>query len=168
MKIKLKSTLYFDFCFVSKLIWSIYRNSHWNKTSTQTFHKITFNTIILARRTIKFLDLNFLYKEKISVQKLYNSANQNNSVINSYFEYTEHDYLLPTHLLSNSFAINSVAITFICYQASFAIQPQLLSTHLLSGQFAINPQLQSTILLSIIICYQIFALLSIITWNSFF
>jgi len=27
--------------------------------------------------------------------------------------------------------------------------------HLLSGQFAINPQLQSTILLSIIICYQI-------------
>ena len=36
----MKSTLYFDFCFVPKLIWS------WNKTSTQTFHKITYNTII--------------------------------------------------------------------------------------------------------------------------
>ena len=59
MKIKLKSILYFDFCFVLKLI--LYRNSHWNKTSTQTFHKIIFNTIILARRAIKFLDLNFLY-----------------------------------------------------------------------------------------------------------
>ena len=65
MKIKLKSTLYFDFCFVSKLIWS--RNSHWNKTSTQTFHKITYNTIILARRAIKFLDLNFLYISKVLV-----------------------------------------------------------------------------------------------------
>ena len=41
MKIKLKSTLYFDLCFVSKIIWS--RNDHWNKTSTQTFHKITYN-----------------------------------------------------------------------------------------------------------------------------
>ena len=55
MKIKLKLTLYFDFCFVSKLIWS--RNSYWNTTSTQTFHKITYNTIIVALRAIKFLDL---------------------------------------------------------------------------------------------------------------
>ena len=77
-------------------------------------------------------------------------------------------HLLSPHLLSNSFAINSVDITFICYQASFAIRPQLLSTHLLSGQFAINPQLQSTILLSIIICYQIFALLSIIILETVF
>ena len=77
-------------------------------------------------------------------------------------------HLLTTHLLSNSFAINSVVITFICYQASFSFRPQLLLTHLLSGQFAINPQLQSTILLSIIISYQIFDLLSIITLTSFF
>ena len=40
---------------------------------------------------MKFLDLNFpniakvLDKEKISVQKLDNTANQNNSAINSYF-----------------------------------------------------------------------------------
>ena len=40
MKVKFKSTLYFDFCFVSKLIWP--RNSHWNKTSTQTFQKENF------------------------------------------------------------------------------------------------------------------------------
>ena len=46
MKIKLKSTLYFD--------------SHRNKASTQTFHKMTYNTIILAQHAIKFLDLNFL------------------------------------------------------------------------------------------------------------
>ena len=113
MKIKLKSTLYFDFCFVSKLIWS--RNSHWNKTSTQTFHKITYNTIILARRAIKFLDLNFLYiskvlafldyilslakawdkikskkawtfsiKRKFLSKNFINTANQNNSVKNRY------------------------------------------------------------------------------------
>jgi len=49
--------------FVSKLIWS--RTSHWNKTSTQTFHKITYNTIILARHAIQFLDLNVLYISKV-------------------------------------------------------------------------------------------------------
>ena len=63
MKIKFNSTLYFDFCFVSKLIWS--RNRYVNKTSTQTFHKSTLNTIILAWRAIKFLDLNFLYNSKV-------------------------------------------------------------------------------------------------------
>ena len=67
------------------------------------FHKITYNTIILARRAIKFLDnilkvlvfLDYILslakarykilldKEKISVQKLYNTANQNKSVTNS-------------------------------------------------------------------------------------
>ena len=58
------------------------------------FYKITYDTIILKRRAIKFLDyifhyiskvlaLNLLDEEKISVQKLYNTANQNNSVINS-------------------------------------------------------------------------------------
>ena len=64
MKMKMKSTLSFYFCFVLKLIWS-YRKSHWNKTGTQTFHKITYNTIILARRVIKFLDLNFLFISKV-------------------------------------------------------------------------------------------------------
>ena len=44
-------------------------------------------------------------------------------------------HLLSEHLLSNSFTINSVAITFICYQASFAIQPQLPSTYLLFATF---------------------------------
>jgi len=33
--------------------------------STQTFHKITYNTIILARRAIKFLVLNSLYTSKV-------------------------------------------------------------------------------------------------------
>ena len=52
---------------------------------------MTYNTVILALHAIKFLDLHFLYiskvldKEKISVQKLDNTANQNNSAINSYF-----------------------------------------------------------------------------------
>ena len=35
------------------------------KTSTETFHKITYNTIVLARRAVKFLDLNFLYILKV-------------------------------------------------------------------------------------------------------
>ena len=107
MFFQLKSTLYFDFCFVSKLIWSI--NSHWNKTSTQTFHKITYNTIFFGTKcyrdfglifslylegsrlfrlylslAIKFKKAILLDKEKISAQKLYNTGNQNNSVINSY------------------------------------------------------------------------------------
>ena len=33
--------------------------------STQTFHKITYITVILARRAKKFLDLNFLYISKV-------------------------------------------------------------------------------------------------------
>ena len=45
----LKSTLYFDFY----------------KTSTQTFHKITYNTIILAPNAINFLGLNFLFISKV-------------------------------------------------------------------------------------------------------
>ena len=54
----------------SKLIWS--SNSHWNKTSTQTFHKITYNTIILTRRVITFLDLNcLLYHEGSLLFRLY-------------------------------------------------------------------------------------------------
>ena len=98
-------------------------------------------------------------------------------------------HLLSTHLLSPSLAIpslviNSLAIKLICYQLSCyhihllsslicypaltAIDTLAIKPHLLSGQFAINPQLQSTILLSIIICYQIFDLLSIITLTSFF
>ena len=44
--------------FLKKLILS--RNSHCNKTSSQTFCKITYNTIILAHCAIKFLDLNFV------------------------------------------------------------------------------------------------------------
>ena len=46
MKIKWKSTLY------------LY---------TQTFHKITYSAIILARCALKFLDLNFLYFSKVLV-----------------------------------------------------------------------------------------------------
>ena len=69
------------------------------------FIKLPITLIFLARRAIKFLDLNFLYiskvlafldlilcralakyllgKEKISIQKFYITANQNNSVLNS-------------------------------------------------------------------------------------
>ena len=106
----------------------------------------------------------------------------------------EHDHLLSTHLLSThllsaslvipSLAINTFAIKLICYQlscfhihllsslicypASTAIDTLAIKPHLLSGQFAINPPLQSTIWLSIIICYQIFALLWIIILTNFF
>ena len=59
----MKSTLFFYFCFVLMLISS--RNGHWNKTSTQTFHKITYNTFILIRRC-KGLDRNFLFIGKSS------------------------------------------------------------------------------------------------------
>ena len=58
---------------------------------------------------------------------------------------------LSKHLLSNSFTINSVAITFICYQASFAIRPQLLFTHLLSSLTCYRANL-----LSILSCNQQF------------
>ena len=46
---------------------------------------------------------------------------------------------------------------------TFAIKP-----HLLSGQFTINPLLQSTIFLSIIICYHTFDFLSIFISTIFF
>ena len=58
--------------------------------------------------------------------------------------------------------------SLICYPASTAIDIFAIKSHLLSGQFAINPQLQSTILLSIIICYTIFDLLSIFNFTNFF
>ena len=56
MKIKLKSTLYFEFWLY---IWS--RNSHWNKT--QKFHIINYNTIIFARRAMKLKLKFFQYLE---------------------------------------------------------------------------------------------------------
>ena len=49
MKIKLKSTL-----FTSALLQSLFDLEIVIEISTQTFHKITFNSIILARRAIKF------------------------------------------------------------------------------------------------------------------
>ena len=57
--------------------------------------------------------------------------------------------------------------SLICNPASTAIDIFAIKPHFLSGQFAINPQLQSTILLSIIICYQIFDLLSILILTNF-
>ena len=63
-KIEINFIFWLLLCF--KAIWS--RNSHWNRTSTQTFHKITFNTIILARRALKFLDLNILSKNFITLR----------------------------------------------------------------------------------------------------
>ena len=73
MKTKLKLTIY-------NII--LFRKRHCNKTSAQTFHKITYNTIILARRAIKELNFlgilkAFLDKEKLSVKKIHNTANQN-------------------------------------------------------------------------------------------
>ena len=63
-------------------------------------------------------------------------------------------HLLSKHLLSNSFTINSVAITFICYQASFAIQPQLLSTYLLSSLTCYQANLQPILNCNQQFCYQ--------------
>ena len=48
MKIKLKSTLYFDFCFVSKLIWSIEIATEIRQVRTQTFYEITYNPFRLV------------------------------------------------------------------------------------------------------------------------
>ena len=66
IKNKIKINFIFWLCFVSKL-WSRY--SYWNRKSTQAFH------IKILRRLEPF------DKERISVHKLYNTANQNNSVI---------------------------------------------------------------------------------------
>ena len=67
-------------CFFRKL--NISRNNYCFKTSTQTCHKNTFNTTILARHVIKFFDLNFLFKRREHFcPKLYNTANQNNNVL---------------------------------------------------------------------------------------
>ena len=62
--------------------------------------------------------------------------------------------VLSKHLLSNSFTINPVANTFICYPALTATDTFAIKPHLLSGQFAINCKQQ--------FCYQIFDLLSIL------
>ena len=92
IKLKLKSTLWFDFCFVPKLIWS------WNKTSTQTFHKITYNIIIFLyiSKVLALLEYilslawTFSIKRKFLFQKLNNTENQNNSVLNSYKRICRH------------------------------------------------------------------------------
>ena len=92
-------------------------------------------------------------------------------------------HLKSSQLLSASLAIQTFAIklinyqlscdhihlisSLICYPTSTAIDTFAFKPHLLSSQFAVNPQLQSTILLSIIICYQIFDFLSIITFTFF-
>ena len=70
MKIKLKLTLYFYLCILKKLILS--RNNHCNKSSTQTFPKITYNTNYFGmRRAIKLLGLKFsLYLEGSHLFKL--------------------------------------------------------------------------------------------------
>ena len=76
-------------------------------------------------------------------------------------------------LLSAFHAIQIVAIKLIYFQLSgdhihFSIQPQLMSIHLLSSQFAIDPPLQSTTFLSIIFCFKIFDLLSILILPIYF
>ena len=55
--------------------------------------------------------------------------------------------------------------SLICYLASIANDTFAIKPHLLSGQFTINPRLQSTILLSFIICYQIFDFLLILIFT---
>ena len=45
---------------------------------------LKFSLYLEGSRLFRFKGLNLLDKEKISVPKLYNTANQNNSVINSY------------------------------------------------------------------------------------
>ena len=87
--------------------------------------------------------------------------------------------LLSALLAIQTFAINLIYYQLSCYHihlrsslifylALTAIDTFANKAHLLSGQFAINPQLQSTILLSIIICYQIFDFLSILIFTIFF
>ena len=48
MKIKLKSTLYFDFCCVSRLIWFIEIATEIRQVRTQTFYEITYNPFRLV------------------------------------------------------------------------------------------------------------------------
>ena len=58
--------------------------------------------------------------------------------------------------------------SLIFYPASTANDTFAIKPHLLSGQFTINPLLQSTIFLSIIICYHTFDFLSIFISTIFF
>ena len=59
MKIELKSTLYFDFCFVSLSLFDL-EIAIEIRQAYKRFRKLPYNTIILAHCAIKFLDLNFL------------------------------------------------------------------------------------------------------------
>ena len=58
MKIKLKSTLY-KYMFQS--LFDLEIAIEMRQVHKRTFNKITFNTIILARRAIKILELNCFY-----------------------------------------------------------------------------------------------------------
>ena len=62
MKIKLKLTLYFDFCFVTKLI---YLEIAINIRQVHKLFIKSLISIILARRAIKFFNLNFLCISKV-------------------------------------------------------------------------------------------------------
>ena len=85
MKIKLKSTLYLEICFVLKLIWS--RNRFWNKTNT--FHKTTCSTIILIR-SAKVFEQNFSFSREGANLFRINFV-PSFSIINSY--YNQPDFL---------------------------------------------------------------------------
>jgi len=73
----------FYFCFVKKLV--ICKFIHYIKISTQKSHRITYNTIILAR-PVTLLDFSLYLKgsrrgEKFSYQKLRSTANQKNNCL---------------------------------------------------------------------------------------
>ena len=86
---KLKSTLYFDFCFLFQSLFDLKMTIE-KRQVHKRFIKLSKHYYYGTTRAIKFLDLNFLYispklgeklilildKGKIFVQKFYNTANQ--------------------------------------------------------------------------------------------
>jgi len=65
MKLKFKSNNKLFLLLLCFKAYLIYRKTIEKKTSAQTFQKITYNTIILARRAIRFLGVNILYIWKV-------------------------------------------------------------------------------------------------------
>ena len=61
MKIKLKSTLYFEFCFVSKLIFDLEMAIEIRRVHKR-FIRLPITLLLCA---LKFFDLNFLFIEKV-------------------------------------------------------------------------------------------------------
>ena len=118
-------------CFKASKLWSRY--SYWNRKSTQAFH------IKILKRLEPF------DKERISVHKLYNTANQNNSVIFIFWGWKQNLLLLnmivskdcqSSLIRSNSF--NSVIIKLYTFTFIFHIEAWHMAFINVENWFKIN------------------------------